>query len=281
MKKLCITLCSLILSMGLVAACSSSDSDSNGSGSGNLSGKTCDKNGDIKCKSKDSPYVAFECIEGKWQEIDYSQVADKEFDVCVVVNGKDAIEPECPAKTEGLHATLLPWIKPTCAVANCAKDDRGVLYTKEYTQHCNSGGAISNNACDCGSDGGNGGDNGGNSGNDNIAGTACTEVNALKCGSTENPHLAYVCDGSHWSSVDLSQIVDHEPEVCVTLNGKDEQRSECPGNTVGEHTTILPWMKPVCAVVRCSQDSRGVLYGETKSTCDNYTVNGDGCTCND
>ncbi|GEM_PF-5126045 len=146
MKKC--TLFSLVLSFGLIMGCSDSDSSSD-----SLKGKKCTENETIKCKSADTPNLAYLCINGKWTDADLSNVADIEADVCVVIDGKDVEMPECPADSEGSHATFLPHIDPVCAVAECAKDSRGVLYTKEYSLVCKDGGGeVSGNTCVCGTE---------------------------------------------------------------------------------------------------------------------------------
>ena len=135
------TICVICLAWLSIAGCDgSADSD------------TSCKDGDIRCKSADTPYLAQVCMDSAWKDVDLSQVADIEASVCVVVGGKAFEKPECPGDTEGAHATILPWIAPVCAVAECVKDERGVLFTAQYSKQCKRGGTITGNTCDCGTE---------------------------------------------------------------------------------------------------------------------------------
>ena len=258
--------------------CSDSDSDSKASGSdssgktSDLAGTKCDEKGAIKCKSPDTPSLAYKCSNGKWIEVDYSQVADKEADVCVVIDGKDQIESVCPSDSEGSHATLLPHFDPVCAVAECVKDSRGVLYTKEYSLVCENGGEVSGNTCVC--------EPGSDSGSD-LAGTKCDEKGAIKCKSPDTPSLAYECSDGKWIEVDYSQVVDKEADVCVVIDGKDQIEPVCPSDSEGSHATLLSYIAPVCAVAECAKDSRGVLYTKEYSfSCEKGgKVSGNTCDC--
>ena len=266
MKKI-VTLCSLVLSFGLVMGCSDSESDS-------LEGQKCSKKGTIRCKSPDTPSLAYWCDNGKWKEINLAAVDDKE-DVCVVINGKDVDKPECPANTEGSHATVLPTYDPTCAIAECVKDSRGVLYTKEYSFYCkNGGGEVSGNTCNC--------ETGSNSDSD-LAGKTCDDKkDKLKCKSPDTPSIAYECYSGTWSEFDYSLVADIEPDVCVVINGKATLKHVCPAKTVGTHATLLPHYNPVCAVAECEKDFRGVLYTREYSFyCEpgGGTVSGNTCDC--
>ena len=104
---------------------------------------------------------------------------------------------------------------------------------------------------------------------------------AERCVSKDKPNLIERCDDGKWEQFDLSDIRDHEAEVCVVINDEVERRSVCPGDAEGDYVTILPWHNPTCAEVKCVKDDRGVLYTGESNVCPQSGgyIEDDHCVC--